>query len=470
MKEKYKYLFKNVLLFSLSGFIPKILSFLLIPFYTGILSTEEYGVSDLIITTVMLLIPIVTCNIQDAVMRFAMDEKYDKKDTFSMGIRMIIRGGILVIIGAVLIHQLNVPQTKAEYLFFVVLMFFSTSLYNMCSLFCRAIDEVKTITIASIINSVTMLVANIILLSVIPLGLTGYLIANSLGAIVALLYMVCRARLYQYVKTNIDSKIKNDMLAFSFPLIFSVIAWWVNNASDRYILTWMSGIAVSGVYAVAYKIPNLLSMFQNIFSQAWSISVIKEYDCNDKDGFIGNMYTLMNFAMVVGCSIIMIMNQPIAKILYSKDFFEAWKFVPPLLLSVVFNAMSLFIGSIFTAVKDTKTLSISTITGAIVNTVCNFIFIRLWNAYGAAIATLIGYAITLAIRRFILNKHIKMKVNNKREITCYFILVIQMFVADGGWKFLLIQIVMLGFIILLHRNDIKNFMSPSKYKKYFGSL
>ena len=65
------------------------------------------------------------------------------------------------------------------------------------------------------------------------------------------------------------------MVKFSFPLIFSVIAWWINNASDRYILTWITGISVSGLYAISYKIPNLLSTFQNIFAQAWSISEVK---------------------------------------------------------------------------------------------------------------------------------------------------------------------------------------------------
>ena len=54
----------------------------------------------------------------------------------------------------------------------------------------------------------------------------------------------------------------------------------------------------------------------------------------------------MNFAMTAICSGIMIMNIPVARFLYSNEFFLAWKYVPPLLISVVFNAMALFIGSI----------------------------------------------------------------------------------------------------------------------------
>ena len=74
MKSKYSYLSKNVLLFSISNFVPKLLSFILIPIYTSCLTTEEYGVSDMILTTVSMLLPIFTLDIQDEVLRFAIDK------------------------------------------------------------------------------------------------------------------------------------------------------------------------------------------------------------------------------------------------------------------------------------------------------------------------------------------------------------------------------------------------------------
>lgn len=41
--KKYKYLFKNVGLLTISNFGSKILSFLLVPLYTSLLTTGEYG-------------------------------------------------------------------------------------------------------------------------------------------------------------------------------------------------------------------------------------------------------------------------------------------------------------------------------------------------------------------------------------------------------------------------------------------
>lgn len=462
MKDKINYLAKNVLLFALNGFLPKVLSFVLIPIYTGCLTTGEYGISDLITTTVQLLVPIFTLGIQDAVMRFAMDKAYDKKNILSSAIRVICCGTVLVAAGCLVVSFLHIPGVENSYLIFLVIMYIITALQNSFNLFCRGIDQVKVIVVASVLNSAITLSANILFLVVFDWGLTGYLAANSIGHAVALVYMFFGAKLYRYFHWKPTPEVSKAMLAFSIPLIFSAIAWWVNNASDRYILSWFAGVSVSGIYAVAYKIPNLLSMFQNIFTQAWSISAIKEFDKNDSDGFIGNMYTMMNLAMVLVCSLIMVVNVPVAKILYSNEFFEAWRYVPPLLISVVFNAMALFIGSIFTAVKDTKTLSVSTIVGALVNTVCNVVFIPLWGAHGAAMATLIGYAATLTMRHLILRKHICMKVRWSRDFFGYGLLLGQMVIAFFGWITIPVQLACTGLILWLYRGELKSLAATAK--------
>lgn len=470
MKSKYAYLSKNIILFSVSGFVPKFLSLILVPIYTSCLSTAEYGVSDLITTTVSLLIPIFTLDIQDAVIRFALDKDYKKDDVFSAAVKIMLTGFSIICIGVFAVSCFRIPGVQNSYLLFFTLMYFSTSAYNIVSLFCRGIDKVNVITVSSILNSVITLSANILFLVVFKWGLNGYLLANTIGSLTALIWCFFGARLYRYIKWNVPKTVTQSMTAFSIPLIISVIAWWVNSASDRYILTWISGVAVSGLYAAAYKIPNLLSVFQNIFSQAWSISAIKEFDKNDSDGFIGNMYTMMNFAMSVICSGIMIVNIPVSKILFSNSFFEAWKYVPPLLISVVFNAMSLFIGSIFTAVKDTKTLSVSTVTGAAVNIVCNFILIHFYGAYGAAAATLLGYAVTLVMRHVILRKHIRLKCKQRRDIAVYLVLLIQMIIAEFGVAAIAIQLIPFAVILFFYKNEILNVYNwiMGKLNNHFG--
>lgn len=76
--SKASYLLKNMWVLTISNFSSKILIFLLVPLYTSVLSTEEYGKYDLAVSTATLLYPLLTLNIVDAVMRFLMDKNSDR--------------------------------------------------------------------------------------------------------------------------------------------------------------------------------------------------------------------------------------------------------------------------------------------------------------------------------------------------------------------------------------------------------
>ena len=82
--NKYKRLIKNILLLFTGNFVSKVLSFLMVPFYTSILTTSDYGVSDLITTTVLLVLPFFSLLMDEAVMRFTLDEGSEKKQVFTI--------------------------------------------------------------------------------------------------------------------------------------------------------------------------------------------------------------------------------------------------------------------------------------------------------------------------------------------------------------------------------------------------
>ena len=97
--NRYKYLLKNIGLLTLSSFATKLLSFFLVPLYTNILTTTEYGTYDLFNTTIGVLLPILTLNIQEAVMRFSMDSKYDRKSIVTVATKYLFFSNVIVILG-----------------------------------------------------------------------------------------------------------------------------------------------------------------------------------------------------------------------------------------------------------------------------------------------------------------------------------------------------------------------------------
>jgi O-antigen/teichoic acid export membrane protein len=98
---KYKYLAKNIGLLTLSSFATKLLSFFLVPLYTSILTTADYGTYDLFNTTVGVLLPILTLNVQEGVIRFAMEKDYDREAIVTIGIRHLLIGSAITATGLV---------------------------------------------------------------------------------------------------------------------------------------------------------------------------------------------------------------------------------------------------------------------------------------------------------------------------------------------------------------------------------
>ena len=89
-------------LLTLSNFATKLLSFFLVPLYTSILTTTEYGTYDLFNTTISLLVPILTIDIQEAVLRFSIDNEKNSKDTLSIGLKYLLVSGLVLFLAVVL--------------------------------------------------------------------------------------------------------------------------------------------------------------------------------------------------------------------------------------------------------------------------------------------------------------------------------------------------------------------------------
>ena len=72
--SRLKYLAKNTFIFTLGNLGTKLITFFLVPLYTGVLSKAEYGTADLMFTIASFIVPILICNINKAVMRFILEK------------------------------------------------------------------------------------------------------------------------------------------------------------------------------------------------------------------------------------------------------------------------------------------------------------------------------------------------------------------------------------------------------------
>lgn len=453
MKKKYDVLVKNIGLFTIGSFGSKIISFLMVPLYTSVLSTSDYGTVDLLQATAQLLIPVLLFSIQDATLRFSMDANYNKSDVLSTTFKIIRWGTAVLLVTIVVFRRLHILNLSIFYLLFLFFSFELSALNNCLSLYLKAKNQAAIIAISGVLCVLITCLCNVFFLVVVEFGIIGYMLSNTIGLFSQVLYQFVVGKIYRDLHYKRYYDLSKPMIRYSFPLIANSVAWWINNASDRYILTWLSGVAVNGIYSVAYKVPTLLTTFQSIFYNAWSISAIAEFDKRDKDGFIGNNYSLYSFVSIVVCAGIILLNIPIAKILYAGSYFEAWKCVPFLLVGTVFNGISQFEGSLFAAARRTKSVAVTTILGAVLNTLCNLIFIKLWGAVGAAFATMVGYCLTWGLRTLFLCEFVHMQVRWYHHFFSIVLLIAEAILATINALYI-IQVGVVIVIIILHKQYI----------------
>ena len=455
----YKYLLKNIGLLTLSQFGTKLLSFFLVPLYTNVLSTSEYGTYDLFTITINMLFPIITLNISDAVLLYALDETKNQSDVLSIGLKYITIGSIVSFVFLALNAALGTLQAINNYWFYFPILFVLTVLNVLFSGFARGIDRVKETAIGGVICSATMIGCNLLFLLVFKWGIHGYFIANIIAIFLQTFYLFVACHLWNYIKLKPNRSLETEMRQYSMPLIANSVGWWINNSSDRYVVTWMCGVSVNGIYSVGYKIPSILNMFQSIFSQAWTMSAVKDFDSEDSKGFFSTTYSIYNCGMVIICSAIILISRLLAYLLYANEFFSAWQYVPFLTIAIVFGSLSGFIGGIFAATKNSKLFGKSTLWGAAINTVLNIALVYYGGALGAAIATLVAYFVVWAIRLRHVKKNINIKFNLKRDLFSYLLLILQgllfFFFTDGFFLYLL-EATLFILVVLLYKNELKN--------------
>ena len=116
MESKYRKLVKNTAIFTIGEFASKVLNYFIVPLYTYVLSTEEYGRIDLFTTTIGFFIPIITLMIQEALIRFLLGKEIDERTAIS-NCWFVYICGIIIIVMLFPVYLLYFKEAKLSLLF-----------------------------------------------------------------------------------------------------------------------------------------------------------------------------------------------------------------------------------------------------------------------------------------------------------------------------------------------------------------
>lgn len=448
-----KYLLKNTIIFTIGSLGSKIITFFLIPLYTNALNTEQYGIVDLIVTINTVLVPIVTLNICESVMRFALDESADREQISHIGQRIYV---LSIFIALALIPVFGLIPSISEYALYTSLYIitFSASQLFLCDL--RGKELLVQYSIGSILETFLIGIFNILFLLVLKLGIKGYLLAYILAFTITAIYGFVIGKGYRAFKVKIiDRKLLHEMIKFSVVLIPNSFMWWIINSSDRVMVSAFLGASYNGIYAISYKLPTLVSSLTSIFNKAWSYSAIKENGAEDESEFHNRVFEgITAIVMIIGIGILVICK-PFLKVYVSPEFYEAWKYIPFLTVGFVFLTLADFIATTFTVHKDSFGFLFSGLLGACINIVLNYFLIPRIQIYGAAVATCISYISVFVYRMFYSRKYIKFSVVNAKFLLGTLLLLVAS-ITDffNGTVFYVTNAIVIIVTVILFRDYI----------------
>ena len=409
-ENKYKTLLKNSSILGIGEVLSKLLVFLLLPLYSSVLTTGEYGIATLVADSSNLLFPVVTLGVSAAVFRYSYGNKKDRPAVFTAGLAMLFSGMVFFVLVSPLLRL--IPRLS-DYILLLGMYVFMFALNTICGSFLRGMNAVKPFAIKGIICTAANLIFNIFFLLVLKLGVTGYLLANICGDFTAVLYMVIGGDLLEYIEPKqVTKKIFSEMIRFSMPLIPTTICWWIVNMSDRFMITYMVNESANGVYAAAYKIPNIMITVTGIFINVWQMSLVHEENRGVKWGvFFTQIYDGFKSVMFVVGTLIVLLCKLAAKILLKNSFYDAWEYMPYLTVACIFEGITSFVGVIYIVKKRSMNSLICASSGALINVILNFILIKAKGAMGAALATMLSYMFVYFITTYRSRELVKYKVN-----------------------------------------------------------
>ncbi len=456
--NKSKYLLKNTALLALGNFASKFISFILIPLYTNYLTTSEYGTIDLISVITTITIPIITLNIGEAVIRFLLDETYDKNTITLIGIVIILLSSFF---GLLLLPLLNLYTVLNNYsiLLYFYIVTFAFSQFFLYLL--RGEEKLGAYSVGVIIQTLLVGILNILFIKVLKIGISGYLLAYIISNLIIIIYGFTLTDVINAIKKYfVDKKIVFEMLKYSVVLIPNSLMWWIMNSLDKIVVVSTLGTSYNGIYSISYKLPTLLSTIASIFNQAWSYSAIKEEKSKNSEKFTNNIFEMLCIIIISMSIYILAFLKPLMKIFVGKEFYSAWRYVPLLLVGFVFVTLSSFFATSYTVKKDSVGFLKTGMIGAILNLILNFILIKPFGLYGVSFATCISYIAVFIYRYVDTQKYCSINLLSKNFAFGIILLIFSVTIINCD-NLISDIIVMINaiLVLILYRKELIHFIS-----------
>lgn len=398
-----KQLGKETVIYGIGTALSRYLNFLLVPFYSNVLSLEEYGLITNIYAYIALIFFLYFCGLDSAYMKYAGSRELgDENETFHTA--FLAAAFMALLFSIIFFFSRNFlagrfllagPQKQILYYVMGILFFDSISVIPFARM--RFLNRPAKFAVLKALNVVFNLALNILLVWRLHRGIEGVFLAG-FGASF-LTWLLLLPDVLRNMTVRLQGKLIASLLKFGLPFVPARISLAVMQVIDRPILLALAGATTAGIYEANYKLGASLLVLFSIFNLAWQPFLLKNAILPEAKILFGRIFTVLLTASSAVLVVASLFLENLAKMSIfgihplGPNYWRGLGIVPIILAASLFYGLFFSLSAGLLIGKKTHLLPVLTVTGAIVNILLNFLLIPRYGILGAAWATLLSYII-----------------------------------------------------------------------------
>jgi O-antigen/teichoic acid export membrane protein len=405
MRHHFVRLGRQTLIYGLSSSAPALVALLILPVVARHLTTAEYGVLELAITTIAVASVFVELGLTSASQRSFFDYTDDqpRERRVVLSTALITYAAGTVVATAVLIaarvpiseflfnssHETNVVVVAAFTLPAVALVNFSREVMR---LHFRVWQFLASSFLAAVVGSAAVLYA----LLVLHVTVTGVLLGTLIGSAIAAVYGIVVVR--GDLEVAFSRPELRTMLHYGLPLVPMALALWALALIDRIMLSKLSSLSEVGEYGMANRLGAILTLAATAFATAYSPFMLSLYseDAEEEKAVRARVMIYVAVAFGLITVVVSLSARELFKLI-APGFHSAYEAVGLLAFGLAAYAVANIAVAGISLARRTRSLAVLAGIAAAVNIVLNLIVIPPWGMLGAAFATAVAYVLLFAL-------------------------------------------------------------------------
>ena len=481
MLEKIKRTFTHTIIFSLGALGTKVVGFILLPIYTDRLAPEAYGVLGLLEMVDLLGVHFISFALQNALFRWytlSNDVLKKKQYVFTIVVFLLVVSSLsfmLVLPFRAFLSYLLFDSPRYGHLLIFTMFSIAFQVISRIQLTLLRIEEKSLVYIKVVISQfVLSLILNIYFVVFLEWKVEGILLAQVISYSVVLLALLPYLIRKMYPGLALEGL--KEMLAFSSPMMVAAIAATLLSMGDRFFLTKLASLTSAGLYALGFKLTNVIKVFIiDPFLLGFPIvgwRVVKE-DSQPKRYFskVFTYFVLMLTWLALGISVFS--KDIVETFVPNQAYWSGQKVIPFLALGIIMMGIQRALFFILQIPKATKTIPLIVGVSAALNFALNWVLIPKYDFMGAAYANVSAYFFGVGLSYIVAQKHYPIQYELRRLIMLVgiagILFSITLFLNDFSLleRLLCKGIIVISFPLILY---LLNFYEPVEIDRISGSL